>query len=102
MTESNVDMLRLEAPMNAVEIKKDKLHENTTVDLKNPPVWLRLLIARQRQAQQDLQQLYNMCDGAYDHTDRKIHAIEESYEELTATIKYVYQTGEKDTQISKQ
>jgi len=43
-----------------------------------------------------------MCNGAYNHTDRKIHAIEESYEVLTATIKYVYQKAEKDSQISKE
>jgi len=69
MTESNVDMLRLEYPRTAMEVYNDAETNQPTIDLPNPTAWVRLLVMQYQQAQWDLEQLHIMCGDAYDRAD---------------------------------
>jgi len=65
MTESNVDMLRLEYPRTALEVYTETETDLPTIDLPNPTAWVRLLVTQHQQAQWDLEQLHGMCADAY-------------------------------------
>jgi len=100
MTESNVDMLRLEYPRTALEVYNDTETDQPTIDLPNPTAWVRLLVTQHQQAQWDLEQLHGMCGDAYDRADRRIVAIERNYQLLTQALEYVYKTAEANTTVS--
>jgi len=100
MTESNVDMLRLEYPQMALEVYNDTETDQPTIDLPNPTAWVRLLVTQHQQAQWDLKQLHGMCSDAYDWADRRIIAIKRNYQQLTQALECVYKTAEANTTVS--
>jgi len=100
MTESNVDMLRLEYPRTALEVYNDTETDQPTIDLPNPTAWVRLLVTQHQQVQWDLEQLHGMYGDAYDRPDRRIVAIEWNYHLLTQALEYVYKMAEANTTVS--
>jgi len=100
MTESNVDMLRLEYPRTALEVYNDTVTDQPTIDLPNPTAWVQLLITQHQQAQWDLEQLHGICGDVYNRADRRIVAIEWNYHLLTQALEYVYKTAEANTTVS--
>jgi len=100
MTESNVDMLRLEYQRTALEVYSDTETDQPTIDLPNPTARVRLLVTQHQQAQWDLEQLHGMCGDAYDRADRRIIAIERNYHLLIQALEYVYKTAEANTTVS--
>jgi len=79
MTESNVDMLRLEYPRTALEVYNNRETDQPTIGLPNPTVWVRLLVTQHQRVQWDLEQLHGQYGEAYDRADRQIVAIERNY-----------------------
>ena len=97
---SNVDMLRLEYPASAVQVYTGDTPPQPSIDLKDPPAWLRLLVSQQRQAQWDLEQLHTVCGSTYDRSDRRIQRIEETYTQITGALEYVYGQAQANARAS--
>jgi len=100
MTESNVDMLRLEYPQTAMEVYNDVETDQPTIDLPNPTAWVRLLVTQHQQAQWDLEKLHGMCGDAYDRANRRIIAIERNYHLLSQANEYIYKMAEANATVS--
>jgi len=60
------------------------------MEIANTVVWVRTLVRQQRQAENDLQQLTELCGNAYDRTDRQMQQIEQVYQALVEGTRYVY------------
>jgi len=97
---SNVDMLRLEYPASAVQVYMGDIPPQPSIDLKDPPAWLQLLVSQQRQAQWDLEQLHMVCSSAYDRSDRRIQCIKETYTQITGALEYVYDQAQANARAS--
>ena len=69
MTSSDFNMLRVEAPRDLLQITDGTPGPEQAVELANPAVWVRTLVRQQRQAENDLQQLTELCGNTYDRTD---------------------------------
>jgi len=67
-TSSDFNMLRLEAPQDMLQIKKDE--ETQTVEIANPVDWIRAIVNQQHQAEQDIRQLMEVCGDTVDRTDQ--------------------------------
>jgi len=85
-------MLWLEAPRELLQITDGTTpptHEQS-IELANPAVWVRTLAKKQKQAEDDLRELVAICGNTVDHTDQRIHRIENAYQALTEGTRYVY------------
>jgi len=58
---SNFNMLQLEAPQDLLQITDGTPRPEQAVEIANPAVWVRSLVNQQRQAQNDLQRLTELC-----------------------------------------
>jgi len=100
-TTSDFNMLRLEAPRNLLQITDGIPGPEQTVEIANPAVWVRALVRQQRQAENDLQQLTELCGGAYDKTDRPMQQIEQAYQTLAEGTRYVYDRVHANEKIAE-
>ena len=100
MTESNVDILRLEYPRTVMEVFEDTETDQPTINLPNPTAWVRLLVTQHQQAQWDLKQLHGICGEAYNEANWRIIAIEWNYQLLTQALEYVNKTAKANTMVS--
>jgi len=71
-TTSDFNMLRLKAPRDLLQIKNDEELQNEVMKVANPVDWMRAIVNQQRQAEQDLRQLMDVCGNTGDRTDRRI------------------------------
>jgi len=68
-TSSDFNMLRLEAPLDLLQITDGTPRPKQAVEIANPRVWVRTLVHEQQQAKNDLQRLTELCGDTYDRTD---------------------------------
>ena len=83
-------MLRLEAPRDILQITDGTRPAEGAVEIANPAAWVRALVKQQRQAEDDYQQLTELCGNAVYHTDQRIQRVEQAYQELSDGTRYVY------------
>jgi len=68
-TSSDSNMLRLEAPRDLLQITDGTPRPEQAVEIANPTVWIRSLVNQQRQAENNLQWLTELCGDAYNRMD---------------------------------
>jgi hypothetical protein len=73
---SNVTMLRLEYPQTVSEVIQFVEPRLDTVEIRDPPSWLRQLVYQHEQAKRDLQHLYELSGNQLGRDDYRIRAIE--------------------------
>jgi len=74
---------------------------NESVDLPNPPAWIRQMAVMYRQAQRNLLQYQCLLGDAYDRSSAQIQTIERNYNALTDAIRYLYQQSQADQSASQ-
>jgi hypothetical protein len=94
MSSSDVDMLRLEAPVTRLQITNGTEPTSPAIELRQPASWVRTLVQQHQQARQDIQQLYELCGGQIDQSDRRIREIERAYDTLYRGTLYVYEQAQ--------
>jgi len=62
-------MHRLKAPRDLLQITDGTPRPEQVVEIANPAVWISSLVNQQRQAENDLQRLTELCSDASDRTD---------------------------------
>jgi len=82
MTSSDVNMLRLEEPKDVLQITDGTHPTDQPVELANPATWLRGMVWHQKQAENDLKELTELCGNTIDRTDQRIQRIEQAYHTL--------------------
>jgi len=92
-------MLRLEAPRDMLQIKNDE--ETQTVEIANLVDWMRAIVNQQRQAEQDLRQLMEVCGDTVDRTDRRIQQVKKAYYKLSQGTQYIYEKMEAKEDITE-
>jgi len=94
-------MLQIEYPASAAEIESGLQQTSKEIQVQKPPHWVRLWVNRQKQAENDMSQLY---DAVMDNASRATNAfqqIEAHYGRLYAGTKYLYELVEGNKQVSK-
>jgi len=94
-------MLRLEYPRTATDLVTNALANNESVELPNPPAWIRQMAGMYRQAQRDLLQYRRLLGEAYDRNSVQIQTIERNYDALTEAVRYLYQQAQADQSASQ-
>jgi len=101
-TPSDFNMLRLEAPLDLLQITDGTPRPEQAVEIANPAVWVRTLVNQQQQAENDLQQLTELCGDAYDRTDQRTREIEQAYQTLAEGTRYVYDRVNTNEKIAEE
>jgi len=101
-TSSDFNMLRLEAPRDLLQITDGTPRPEQAVEIANPAVWVRTLVHQQQQAENDLQQLTELCGDAYYRTDRRTREIEQAYQTLAEGTRYVYDRVSANEKIAEE
>jgi len=89
-TSLDFNMLWLEAPRDLLQITDGTSGPEQAVEMANPAVWVRTMVRQQRQAENDLRQLTELCGSTIDRTDQRMQRIEEAYRTLAEGTRYVY------------
>ena len=97
---SNVTMLRMEYPQTVSEVIQFVEPRLDTVEIRDPPGWLRQLVYQHEQAKHDLQHLYELSGNQLDCNDHRIRAIERNYATIYHGLQYLYEQGKNDTGAS--
>jgi len=95
-------MLHLEAPRNLLQITEGTLPEEDTVEVANPTVWIRTLARQQKQAEEDLKRLLELCSDTIDRTDQRIQWVESAYHALADGTRYVYDRVSANEKIAEE
>jgi len=90
MASTDLNMLRLEAPRDVLQITDGTAPVEETLEISNPATWLHALVKQQKQAEGDLAQLVRLCSNTVDKTDQRIKQIEQAYNDLSEGTRYVY------------
>jgi len=98
----NVDMLRLEYPRTLTEVVQYTAVEDESVEVREPPMWMRQMIHQYTQAKRDLIRMYDACGQNLDRNDRRILDIEQNYEVLAEGIRYVYKQAKSDSVATRE
>ena len=101
-TSSDFNMLRLEAPRDLLQITSGTPSPEQVVELANPAVWVRTLVHQQRQAENDLRRLTELCGDAYNITDQRTQEIERAYHALAEGTRYVYDRVNANEKIAEE
>jgi len=101
-TASDFNMLRLEAPRDLLQITNGAPNPEQAVEIANSAVWVRTLVHQQRQAENDLRWLTELCGDAYDRTDRRTREIEQAYQTLAEGTRYVYDRINANEKIAEE
>jgi hypothetical protein len=97
---SNVTMLRLEHPQTVSEVIQYVEPRLDTVEIHEPPGWLRQLVYQHEQAKRDLQHLFELNGNHLDRNDHRIRAIERNYATIYHRLQYLYEQVKHDTGAS--
>jgi len=65
-------MLRFEASRVLLQITDGTAAPEQAIELANPTVWVRTMECQQRQAENDLRQLTELCGNTIDRTDPRM------------------------------
>jgi len=90
MASTDLNMLRLEAPRDVLQITDRMTPAEEALEISNLATWLRALVKQQKQAEGDLAQLVRLCGNTVDRTDQRIKQIEQAYHDLSEGTRYVY------------
>jgi len=101
-TSLDFNMLHLEAPRNLLQITEGTLPEEDTVEVANPTVWIRTLARQQKQAEEDLKRLLELCSDTIDRTDQRIQWVESAYHALADGTRYVYDRVSANEKIAEE
>jgi hypothetical protein len=93
---SNVTMLRLEYPKTVGEVIQYAEPRLDTIEIREPPGWLRQLVYQHEQAKRDLQHLYELSGNQLDRNDHRIRAIERNNATIYNGLQYLYEQGRND------
>jgi len=63
-------MLRLEAPRDLLQITDGTPTQEQAIELTNPAVWVRTMAQQQKQAENDLRQLTELCGNTINRTNQ--------------------------------
>lgn len=99
---SNVTMMRLEYPQTSNEIVQLAAPRLDTIEIRDPPAWLRQLVYQHEQAKRDLQRLYELSGNRLDENNPRIRAIEQNYTTIYRGLQYLYEQGKKDSGASRE
>jgi len=94
-------MLRLEAPQDLLQITDGTPAPEQAIELANPAVWVRTIVRQQRQAENDLRQLTELCGNTIHKTDQRMQRIEEAYRILAKGTRYVYDRVNANEEIAE-
>jgi len=83
-------MFRLEVPQDLLQITDGTQAPEQAIEVANLAIWIRTLARQQRQAENNLRQLTQLCGNMIDRTDQRMRQIEEAYQTLTEGTQYVY------------
>jgi hypothetical protein len=97
---SNVTMLRLEYPQTVSEVIQFVEPRLDTVEIPDPPGWLRQLAYQHEQAKRDLQHLYELSGNQLDRNDHRILQIVRNYATIYNGLRYLYEQGKNDSGAS--
>jgi hypothetical protein len=100
-TSSDFNMLRLEAPRDIPMIASGTEPTEKIIEVVKPASWLRSLAHQQKQAEQDLRQLYEAGGDKFDQNDQRYRNIEKAYTALYNGCRYVYNQALSNTKISE-
>src|SRR5258705_13574833 len=87
---SNVDMLRLEYPQSALELRSKNTAVERATDFAAPTPWARQLISQYTTAEEDLRQLYEHVTSLEERGSDRFQKIEQNYQILYETAKNLY------------
>jgi hypothetical protein len=102
MSTTDVDMLRLEAPVTRLQITDRSNPVQPTLEIARPASWLRTIVHQHHQAQQDLRHLYELCGQSIDQSDRRLSHIERAYDTLYRGTQYIYERAQVNEVASYQ
>jgi len=94
-------MLRLEAPQDLLQITDGTPAPEQAIDVANPAVWVWTMARQQRQAENDLRQLTELCGNKIDQTNQRMQQIEEAYRTLAEGTRYVYDQVNANEEIAE-
>jgi len=94
-------MLRLEAPRDLLQITNGTPAPDQAIEVANPAIWLRSMVRLQRQAENDLRQLTQLCGNTIDPTDQRMLQIEEAYQTLLQGTRYIYDRVNANEEIAE-
>jgi len=94
-------MLWLEAPKDVLQITDGTHPADQPMELANPATWLRPMVRHQKQAENDLKQLTELCGNTIDQTDQRIQRIEQAYHTLADGTRYVYDRVTSNQEIEE-
>jgi hypothetical protein len=97
---SNITMMRLEYPQTVSEVIQFVEPRLDTVEIRDPPGWLRQLVYQHEQAKCDLQHLYELSGNQLDCNDHCIRTIERNYATMYHGLQYLYEQAKNDTGAS--
>jgi len=94
-------MLRLEAPKTLLQITDGTTPMEGVIEVTNPATWVRSMVRQQKQAEDDLRHLTELCGNAVDRTDKRIQRIETAYQTLAEGTRYVYDRMEANEEVAE-
>jgi len=97
---SNVDILRLQYPRSMSNVIDDCTPDDTTVEIRHPAGWIRLMATQHRTAQRDLRQLHQACGGQFNRNDSRIKEIERNYNALYEGTRYLFERYQADRGVA--
>jgi len=100
-TSSDFNILLLEAPRDLLQITDGTPPPEQAIELANPTVWVRTMAQQQRQAENDLRQLTELCGNTIDRTDQRMQRIEEAHKTLADGTRYVYDRVHANEEIAE-
>jgi len=101
-TISNASMLQIDYPPSAKDIKEGALIPYKGIQfLEPPPEWVQLWLNHQRQAENDMVQLYNAVTDVNIRATHAFTNVETSYGQLYEGTKYLYDLVEQGRQESE-
>ena len=99
---SNVDMLRLEYPRTITEVVEYTASNDESIEIREPPMWMRQMIHQYTAIRRDLLRMYDACGKNLDRDDRRIRDIEQNYQVLVDGIRYVYEQARSDSVATRE
>jgi len=100
-TSSDFNILQLEALCDLLQITDGTPAPKQVVELANPAVWVRTIVRQQRQAENDLRQLTELCGNMIKKTDQQMQQIEQAYLTLAEDTRYVYDRVNANKEIAE-
>jgi len=100
-TSSDFNILLLEASRDLLQITDGTSAPAEAVEMNNQVVWVRTMVRQQRQAENDLRQLTELCGNTIDRIDQRMQQIEQAYHTLSEGTRHVYDGVNTNEEIAE-